>query len=62
VLDAGQITQEVVQHLVGLAAAEVEIRPEIQAHIPGGAPENVVRKSTENCRTLKYSSFGFEIE
>jgi hypothetical protein len=58
--DAGRIAEEIVQHLVGLAGAEVEIHLEIQAHIPDGAPENVVRTVTENCRTLKFRTHGFE--
>jgi hypothetical protein len=35
---------------------------EIEATIPEGAPENVVRTVTENSRTLKLSSHGFERE
>ena len=58
--DAGRIAEEIVQHLVGLAGAELEIHLEIQAHIPDGAPENVVRTVTENCRTLKFKTHGFE--
>jgi hypothetical protein len=58
--DAGRIAEEIVQHLVGLTGAEVEIHLEIQARIPGGAPENVVRTVTENCRTLKFKTHGFE--
>jgi hypothetical protein len=60
--DAGQIAQEVVQHLTGLVRAKVEIFLEIQAHIPDGAPDQVVRTVTENCRTLKFTSHGFEKE
>ncbi len=58
--DAGQIAQEVVQHLTGLVGAKVEISLEIQAHIPDGAPDQVVRTVTENCRTLKFTTHGFE--
>ena len=35
---------------------------EIEAEIPSGAPENVVRTVTENSRTLKFTSQGFEKE
>ncbi len=58
--DAGRIAEEIVQHLVGLTGADVEIHLEIQARIPGGAPEKVVRTVTENCRTLKFKTHGFE--
>ena len=33
---------------------------EIEAEIPAGAPEHVVRTVTENCRTLKITSQGQE--
>jgi len=35
---------------------------EIDAEIPDGAPEHVVRTVTENSRTLKLESHGFEEE
>jgi hypothetical protein len=35
---------------------------EIDAQIPNGSPEKVVRIVTENCRTLKFSDHGFEEE
>jgi len=58
--DAGRIGEEVVQHLSGLVGANVEVTLEIQASIPDGAPEKTVRDVTENCRTLKFGSYGFE--
>ena len=36
--------------------------PRIEAEIASGAPENVVRIVTENSRTLKFTSQGFEAE
>lgn len=48
------------QHLSGLVGANVEIRLEIQAQIPSGAPEDVVRTVTENAKTLKFDQHGFE--
>lgn len=35
---------------------------EIEAAIPDGAPEHVVRTVTENSRTLKFRTQGFERE
>jgi hypothetical protein len=58
--DAGQIAEEVVQHLTLLDGAKVEVTLEIHASVPGGAPDNVVRTVTENCRTLKFGNHGFE--
>lgn len=60
--DAGRIAEEIVQHLALLPDASVDVVLEIQAEIPNGAPENVVRTVTENCRTLKFTSQGFEME
>jgi hypothetical protein len=58
--DAGKIAEEVVQHLAGLVDSKVEVTLEIQAEVPDGVPENIVRTVTENCRTLKFKTQGFE--
>lgn len=58
--DAARIAEEVVQHLTGLVGANVEITLEIQADLPDGAGDKLVRDVTENCRTLKFNTFGFE--
>jgi len=60
--DAGKISEEVIAHLAGLVGAEVTVTLEIHAETASGAPENVVRTVTENCRTLKFSDHGFETE
>jgi predicted AAA+ superfamily ATPase len=60
--DASKIADEVITHLVGLIGSSVRVTLEIEAEIPGGAPENVVRTVTENSRTLKFTSHGFESE
>jgi len=60
--DAGRIAEEIIAHLAALPRAEVRVTLEIEATIPEGAPENVVRTVTENSRTLKLSSHGFERE
>ena len=60
--DAGTINQEVIQHLVvvGLVGSDVSVTLEIQADVSEGVPERVVRTVSENCRTLKFESHGFE--
>jgi hypothetical protein len=58
--DASQIAEEVVQHLTRIVGAQVEISLEIQADLPEGASEKLVRDVTENCRTLRFDSYGFE--
>jgi predicted AAA+ superfamily ATPase len=60
--DAGRIADEVISHLVGLMGATVKVTLEIEAEIQTGAPENVVRTVTENSRTLKFTTHGFEQE
>lgn len=60
--DAGRIADEVISHLSGMVGATVQVTLEIEAEMPGGAPENVVRTVTENARTLKFASQGFEEE
>ncbi len=60
--DAGRIAEEIIQHLTSQLGAEVEITLEIHARLPNGAPDNVVRTVSENARTLKFESFGFEDE
>jgi hypothetical protein len=60
--DASRIADEVLSHLVGLVGSTVKVTLEIEAEIPSGAPDNVVRTVTENSRTLKFTSQGFEVE
>ena len=60
--DASQITQEIVQHLTGLVGSRVEVTLEIQAEIPDGVPDHIVRTVAENCRTLRFTTHGFEQE
>lgn len=58
--DAGRIADEVISHLVGLIGSNVRVTLEIEADIPAGASETVVRTVTENARTLKFTNQGFE--
>jgi hypothetical protein len=60
--DAGKIAEEVISHLVGLVGAKVTVNLEVEAEMPDGAPDQVVRIVTENGRTLKFVSQGFEEE
>ncbi|MHB8417049.1 MAG: Swt1 family HEPN domain-containing protein [Myxococcales bacterium] len=58
--DASRVADEVISHLAGLVGAKVTVTLEIGAEVPGGAPSNVVRAVTENSKTLKFTSHGFE--
>ena len=42
--------------------AKVTVTLEIEAVVPSGAPDHVVRTVTENSRTLKFTNQGFEKE
>lgn len=60
--DASRIADEVIAHLSSLVGARVQVTLEVDAEIPSGAPDQVVRTVTENSRTLKFTSQGFERE
>ncbi len=60
--DAGQVADEVIAHLEGLVGSEVRLTLEIEADIPNGAPEHVIRTVTENSRNLNFDDSGFEKE
>ncbi len=60
--DSSRIAEEVVAHLVGLVGSTVTVTLEIDAEMPAGTPDHVVRTVTENCRTLKFRSQGFEAD
>ena len=58
--DASRIADEVITHLTSLVGANVTVTLEIDAEIPDGATDQVVRTVTENSRTLNFTSQGFE--
>ena len=60
--DASRVAEEVIAHLTGLVGARVAVTLEIEAQIPSGASDHIVRTVTENCRTLKFTNQGFEKE
>jgi hypothetical protein len=60
--DFGRVAQEVIAHLSGLVHGGVEITLEIRAEHDEGFPDKIVRDVSENARTLKFESQGFEPE
>ncbi len=60
--DAGRIAEEVITHLAGQVGARVTVTLEIEARLPDGANDHLVRIVTENSRTLKFEAQGFEEE
>ena len=57
-----KIADEVVQHLTSLNKGMVKVTLEIEAKEEDGIPDNVIRTVSENCKTLKFISQGFEDE
>jgi predicted AAA+ superfamily ATPase len=60
--DASRIADEVISHLAGQDGAEVTVTLEISAKLPNEASDQLVRTVTENSRTLKFETHGFERE
>jgi predicted AAA+ superfamily ATPase len=58
--DLTRLSQEIIQHLAAPEGVDLEIRVEITARKPGGYPDDKVRNVTENARTLKFETYGFE--
>jgi hypothetical protein len=62
VREAGTVSAEVLDHLARLNGAQVTVRLEIDVDVPGGINDEVRRIVEENCRTLRFSSAGFEVK
>jgi hypothetical protein len=60
--DAGKFGEEVISLLTGLVGSEVRVTLEIEASIPSGASDHMIRAVTENCRVLKFTAHSFERE
>jgi predicted AAA+ superfamily ATPase len=58
--DASRVAEEVISHLSGLLGADVKVTLEIEAVVPNGASDDVVRIVTQNSRDLKFETQGFE--
>jgi hypothetical protein len=60
--DFSKLAAEVIANLAGFIGTDVEIAVEIKATNSDGFPDHVTRTVTENSRTLKLDSYGFETE
>jgi predicted AAA+ superfamily ATPase len=61
--DAGRIADEVLAHLVSVVGSTVTVTLEVEASIPSGAPDSVVRTVTQNGKDLRFEpGSGFEGE
>lgn len=56
----GNLMDEVINHLMQVEGANVEIKLLVEATMPDGTPVTTVRTVTEHCHTLKIDDFGFE--
>lgn len=58
--DVQRLVEEVISHLTSVDGCKVEVSLEINVEAPSGLPQPTVRTVSENCRTLKVKSFGFD--
>ncbi len=54
------VVDEVIQRLTSQVGCDVEITVEVTARKPDGFDDATVRTISENSRTLKFDTFGFE--
>lgn len=57
--DINNYVQEIIQHLMAVDGASVELKLEVEVEAENGIPTATVRTVSENCRTLKITDFGF---
>ena len=57
-----QIAAEVIAHMTCLYSGKIRVVLGIEAELPDGAPDQVVRTVTESSRTLEFGSCGVERE
>jgi len=58
--DVQRLVEEVISHLTSVDGCKVEVSLEVNVEAPSGLPQPTVRTVSENCRTLKVNSFGFD--
>jgi hypothetical protein len=60
--DSSRIADEIIAHLAGQVGAKVTAALEIEASLPDGASDQIVRTVTENSRPPRFTSREFEAE
>jgi hypothetical protein len=58
--DVQRLVEEVISHLTSVDGAQVEVALDVNVKSPGGLSQQVVRTVSENCRTLRVGTFGFD--
>ena len=60
VKNVGSLMDEIINHLMQIDGAKVELKLLVEAEMPNGTPVNIARAIKENCATLKVDDFGFD--
>ncbi len=60
VKNVGSLMDEIINHLMQIDGAKVELKLLVEAEMPNGTPVNTARAIKENCATLKVDDFGFD--
>lgn len=60
VKNIGSLMDEIINHLMQIDGAKVELKLLVEAEMPNGTPVNTARAIKENCATLKVDDFGFD--
>ncbi|MDR1777699.1 MAG: hypothetical protein LBR31_07730, partial [Desulfovibrio sp.] len=60
--DVQKYVEEIIQHLTSVDGATVKVSLEVEAISNAGFSQQTMRTVTENCRTLRVRSFGFDDE
>ena len=60
VKNIGSLMDEIINHLMQIDGAKVELKLLVEAEMPNGTPFNTARAIKENCATLKVDDFGFD--
>jgi predicted AAA+ superfamily ATPase len=58
--DVQKYVEEIIQHLTSVDGAKVKVSLEVEAETDDGFTQQTVRTISENCRTLRVRSSGFE--
>jgi hypothetical protein len=58
--DVQRLVEEVINHLTSVDGAQVEVSLELNVTAPDGMSPQTIRTVSENCRTLRVKSFGFD--
>lgn len=58
--DINNFVSEIIQHLMVIDGANIELKLEVEVTAENGIPSTTVRTVSENCRTLKVSDFEFD--